>query len=786
MVDHLRPGVCFWHSFAWAGRGHVRRRHARPAVARPAPTRWTPPARRWPSRSSSSRSSARRTTASTTATSPPSGARFAEFRANLDALVDDAAGYQERTGVRLLWGTANLFTHPRYQAGAATNPDPEVFAYAAAQVKHMLEVTQRLGGENYVLWGGREGYDTLLNTDLRREGDQLARFLHLVVEHKHKIGFTGQLLIEPKPMEPTKHQYDYDVATVHGFLVRNGLEGEYRVNIEANHATLAGHSFHHEVAYAAANGMLGSIDANRGDPQNGWDTDQFPNSVEDLVAAAVRDPARAAASRPAGSTSTPSCAARAPTGRDLFHAHIGGIDTLARALLVAADLVERGELARAQGRRATPAGTASSARRSSTASLSPRRPRGQGRGRRDRPAAARRAARSGSRTSSTRRSGRSTGPGRPDRWASSSGSTSRPRRPRRSSSTRPARSLAIGSSEYGFEQPQPLWSEQDPQLWWAGAIEAIGRALAARRRRRRPTSRRVGLTGQMHGLVLLDAAGEVLRPAILWNDQRTAAECDAIRETVGQERLVAITGNDALTGFTAPKLVWVRDHEPDVWAPRRPRAAPQGLRPLPADRRLRDGQGRRRRDDPVRPRGPRLVAGDARRARDRPGVDAADVRGPAGDGRRRPPTAAAATGLRAGTPVMAGGGDQAANAVGVGAVVPGRVALSLGHVGRGVRDDRPAAVRARGPRPRVLPRRARPLAHDVGDALGGRQPALVPRRGRAGRRVRRPRRGGRRGHRRGATGSCSCRTCRASAARTRIRWRAAPSSGSPSPTTGAT
>ena len=258
----------------------------------PPATRWPPRGRRWPSRSSSSPSSACRTTASTTATSRPRAAAFAEFRANLDALVDDAEGYQERTGVRLLWGTANLFTHPRYQAGAATNPDPEVFAYAAAQVKHMLEVTQRLGGENYVLWGGREGYDTLLNTDLRREGDQLARFLHLVAEHKHKIGFKGQLLIEPKPMEPTKHQYDYDTATVHGFLVEHGLEGEYRVNIEANHATLAGHSFHHEVAYAIANGMLGSIDANRGDPQNGWDTDQFPNSVEDLVAADLRDPAR--------------------------------------------------------------------------------------------------------------------------------------------------------------------------------------------------------------------------------------------------------------------------------------------------------------------------------------------------------------------------------------------------------------------------------------------------------------------------------------------------------------
>ena len=158
-----------------------------------------------------------------------------------------------------------------------------MFAYAAAQVKNMLGVTKRLGGANYVLWGGREGYDSLLNTDLRREGEQLARFLHLVVDEKHRIGFEGTLLIEPKPMEPTKHQYDYDAAVVHGFLARHGLEGEYKLNIEANHATLAGHSFHHEIAYAAAHGLLGSIDANRGDPQNGWDTDQFPNSVEDLV-----------------------------------------------------------------------------------------------------------------------------------------------------------------------------------------------------------------------------------------------------------------------------------------------------------------------------------------------------------------------------------------------------------------------------------------------------------------------------------------------------------------------
>ena len=242
MEDHLRIGVCLWHSFAWDGRdmfgiGTLDRPWLDPA-AEPMPA-----ARRkmavafefieklgMPWYCFHDRDVA------------PEGTSFAEFRDNLDALTDDALGYQERTGATLLWGTANLFTHPRYQGGAATNPDPEVFAYAAAQVKHMLEVTQRLGGANYVLWGGREGYDTLLNTDLKREGDQLARFLHLVAEHKHRIGFEGTLLIEPKPMEPTKHQYDYDSATIHGFLVRNGLEDEYRLNIEANHATLAGHS----------------------------------------------------------------------------------------------------------------------------------------------------------------------------------------------------------------------------------------------------------------------------------------------------------------------------------------------------------------------------------------------------------------------------------------------------------------------------------------------------------------------------------------------------------------
>ena len=215
----------------------------------------------------------------------PDGATLREYRNNLAEMVDVLAGHQERTGVRLLWGTANLFSHPRYAAGAATNPDPEVFACAATQVKSALDATLRLGGANYVLWGGREGYDTLLNTDLAREREQLARFLSMVVEHKHRTGFKGALLIEPKPQEPTKHQYDHDVATVHGFLTQFGLQNEIQVNIEANHATLAGHSFHHEIATAYALGIFGSVDANRGDPQNGWDTDQFPNSVEELTLA---------------------------------------------------------------------------------------------------------------------------------------------------------------------------------------------------------------------------------------------------------------------------------------------------------------------------------------------------------------------------------------------------------------------------------------------------------------------------------------------------------------------
>ena len=191
----------------------------------------------------------------------------------------------KKTGVKLLWGTANLFSHRRFMSGAATNPDPDVFAYAAATVKNCIDVTKRLKGENYVLWGGREGYETLLNTDIGRESEQAGRFLSMVVDYKHRIGFKGTILIEPKPQEPTKHQYDYDVATVYGFLKRFGLEKEVKLNIEQGHAILAGHSFEHELALANALGVFGSIDMNRNDYQSGWDTDQFPNNVPEMALA---------------------------------------------------------------------------------------------------------------------------------------------------------------------------------------------------------------------------------------------------------------------------------------------------------------------------------------------------------------------------------------------------------------------------------------------------------------------------------------------------------------------
>ena len=275
----------------------------------------------------------------------PELATMAESRKAFFAMVERAAEAQARAGVRLLWGTANLFSHPRYAAGAATNPDPEVFACAALQVRDAMEATKQLGGTSYALWGGREGYDTLLNTDLKREAEQLGRFVTMVVEHRHRIGLPGPILIEPKPMEPTKHQYDRDVATVFGFLQRFGLEKEVKVNLECNHATLAGHSFEHEVATALSLGVFGSVDANRGDPQCGWDTDQFPNDVTEMALALLHI-LRAGGLGTGGFNFDAKVRRQSVEPVDLFHAHVGGIDTLAHGLLVAAKMIEDGQLDR--------------------------------------------------------------------------------------------------------------------------------------------------------------------------------------------------------------------------------------------------------------------------------------------------------------------------------------------------------------------------------------------------------------------------------------------------------
>lgn len=350
MAEHLRIAVCYWHSFNWPGSdvfgaGTFDRPWLQQGVD--------------PMQAAFAKQDAAFEFFTKLGTPfycfhdvdmAPEGATLKESKANLDVLVDRAAQKQADTGVQLLWGTANLFSHPRYAAGAATNPDPDVFQHAAAQVRHMLEATHRLGGANYVLWGGREGYETLLNTRLKQEADQLARFLHLVVEHKQKIGFTGTLLLEPKPQEPTKHQYDYDSATVMGFLERYDLVGEYFVNIEVNHATLGGHSFHHEIATALDLGVFGSVDANRGDPQNGWDTDQFPNSVEEM-SLAVYEIIRHGGFTTGGFNFDTKLRRQSLDRTDLFHGHIGGIDTLARSLLVAAAMLEDGALEQARERR---------------------------------------------------------------------------------------------------------------------------------------------------------------------------------------------------------------------------------------------------------------------------------------------------------------------------------------------------------------------------------------------------------------------------------------------------
>ncbi len=277
----------------------------------------------------------------------PEGATFAESQRNLEEIVDYFAAKMESHRTRLLWGTANLFSHRRYMAGAATNPDPDVFAYAAATVKSCMDATHRLGGQNYVLWGGREGYETLLNTDLGREAEQAGRFLTMVVDYKHKIGFNGTILIEPKPQEPSKHQYDYDVATVYGFLKRFGLEGEVKLNIEQGHAILAGHSFEHEIALAASLGLFGSIDMNRNDYQSGWDTDQFPDNVPEM-ARAYYEILRAGGFTTGGTNFDAKLRRQSLDPEDLILAHTGAMDVCARALKAAAALYEDGALDRSR------------------------------------------------------------------------------------------------------------------------------------------------------------------------------------------------------------------------------------------------------------------------------------------------------------------------------------------------------------------------------------------------------------------------------------------------------
>jgi xylose isomerase len=280
----------------------------------------------------------------------PEGASFAESSRNLEEIVEYFSKKMQGSKTRLLWGTANLFTNRRFMAGAATNPDPDVFAYAAATVKTCMDATMKLGGQNYVLWGGREGYETLLNTDLGREAEQMGRFLQMVVEYKHKIGFKGAILIEPKPQEPSKHQYDYDVATVYGFLKRFGLEQEVKVNIEQGHAILAGHSFEHEIALAGSLGIFGSIDMNRNDYQSGWDTDQFPNSVAE-TALAYYEVLRAGGFATGGTNFDAKIRRQSLDPADLILAHVGAMEVCARALKAAAAMLEGGEMEAARAAR---------------------------------------------------------------------------------------------------------------------------------------------------------------------------------------------------------------------------------------------------------------------------------------------------------------------------------------------------------------------------------------------------------------------------------------------------
>ncbi|HXD85632.1 MAG TPA: xylose isomerase [Urbifossiella sp.] len=342
MRDHLRFGVCYWHTFRGTGSDPFG-----PGCA----------LRPWEDGTDSLDMALKRVDVAFEFMEKlgvpyycfhdrdvaPEGKNLAETNKNLDAVVKKLKEAQTRTGIKLLWGTANLFSNPRFVHGASTSCNADVFAYSAAQVKKALEATKELGGENYVFWGGREGYMTLWNTDLKREVEHLAKFLHMAVDYKKKIGFTGPFLIEPKPHEPTSHQYDFDAANTLAFLRGHGLDKEFKLNVETNHATLARHTMGHELAYAAANGALGSVDANRGDLLLGWDTDQFPTDLY-LTTQVMLIVLGQGGLAPGGLNFDAKVRRESFEPIDLFHAHVGAMDAFAQGLRIAAAIRKDGLL----------------------------------------------------------------------------------------------------------------------------------------------------------------------------------------------------------------------------------------------------------------------------------------------------------------------------------------------------------------------------------------------------------------------------------------------------------
>ncbi|MEX0317380.1 MAG: xylose isomerase [Ruegeria sp.] len=341
MEDHLRFAVAWWHSFAWEGGDPF----GGPTFVRA-----------WHPQDDMGRARLKADVAFEMfdllgapffcwhdADIRPEQGNFADNLATLNEITDYIGDKMATSDTRLLWGTANMFSHRRWMGGASTNPDPDVFAFAVATVKGCMDATHKLGGANYVLWGGREGYETLLNTDMGRELDHMGRFLSMVVDYKHKIGFQGTILVEPKPQEPSKHQYDFDAATCIGFLRKYGLEGEVKLNLEQGHAILAGHSFEHEIAVAAAEGMLGSIDMNRNDYQSGWDTDQFPNNTPE-VALAYYHILKSGGFTTGGTNFDAKLRRQSLDAQDLVAAHVGGMDICARGLKAAAAMIEDGGL----------------------------------------------------------------------------------------------------------------------------------------------------------------------------------------------------------------------------------------------------------------------------------------------------------------------------------------------------------------------------------------------------------------------------------------------------------